>query len=953
MNEITNRPLGRFLFLCIALLLARLLAYSTPPGLTTITDAVYLANGQPASGTILVTWPAFNTRDNKTVAAGELSVTIGAGGGVSFQLAPNEGASPDGTYYKAVYKLSDGTTATEYWVVPVASPATITAIRATVVPRQVGAQLASRAYVDTAITTNSAELVHKAGSESITGAKAFAVSPTVPAPTSAAQAANREYVDGQMSMQTALIAQKLNRAGDTPVTLAALRFADQFAGAGTGQKIDAACADLGGSSGVVIVPSSAAAGDSTIGVPDNCRVIDFRTGAGPNEYGSEGMAFSKGIMFRSRYTAAPNAVANYSTLHIYSEPASGGYNTTGGPKTTYSGLNVRMASRTQGQKLNVQSLQNCFGQGDCQAMTAVATAYGHMNAGGDEGTVSFRGAVQQGSDIARFTVASVSGTTINYNSGTATSTMGELRPVIITTPAKIYSTGTITSIAGTPPTVTCSGCNFLSLGAAGPVSNLFFSLDAEGQAFPVLSITRASNVLTVTTADAHGLAVSDVAGLASNLDSSFDGTCTVATVPTATTFTCAQTGADVTTYGGVVTSGKNFRVVVPVRSITDATHLVLDYKLTNTDAAWPTKNSVQSGAYKIYKGGIAQTIGYPQAATGSLTISPATDFAATDTAEMPLGYAHHLTGVFQTVKQHLNAPVSGGTVTAANIGTRPLGAAFSTTGNFQRVLWQSSGVVQNNAIEIQGKVNGALVAYSNNSDVNQTIALDEVTSKTGAARRLSFCRSCGTDGQFQLDASTVSIDKNIGGVGINVNAQSNTGLYVHVNGASVSPLILNNNNGSPTAMQFAVNAQGIPRLYVQNNNTYINNGYSLVGQSGNQASQTWSVNSATGAANFKTIITAVNTVTFSATPTFDAALGNTQKLTLTENVTSSTLSGATAGQALHFILCQDATGSRTFSWPANVKGGMAIGSNASTCSAQTFIYDGTNAYATGAGVVNQ
>jgi hypothetical protein len=190
-------------------------------------------------------------------------------------------------------------------------------------------------------------------------------------------------------------------------------------------------------------------------------------------------------------------------------------------------------------------------------------------------------------------------------------------------------------------------------------------------------------------------------------------------------------------------------------------------------------------------------------------------------------------------------------------------------------------------------------------------------------------------------------------VGINVNAQSNTGLYVHVNGASISPLIVNNNVSAPTAIQFAVNAQGIPRLYVQNNNTYINNGYALAGNSGNQSSQTWSVNSSNGAASFGAVVSAMKAVTFSATPTFDASLGNAQKITLTGNVTSSTLSGATAGQSLTFVICQDGTGSRTFTWPANVKGATTIGSTASKCSAQTFIYDGTNAYATGAGVVNQ
>jgi len=102
----------------------------------------------------------------------------------------------------------------------------------------------------------------------------------------------------------------------------------------------------------------------------------------------------------------------------------------------------------------------------------------------------------------------------------------------------------------------------------------------------------------------------------------------------------------------------------------------------------------------------------------------------------------------------------------------------------------------------------------------------------------------------------------------------------------------------------------------------------------------------------KSAVFGLNTVTFSATPTFDASLGNTQKITLTDNVTSSTLSNATAGQTINFIICQDATGGRTFVWPTNVLGGMTIGATLSKCSAQNFIFDGTNAYALSAGVTN-
>jgi len=100
------------------------------------------------------------------------------------------------------------------------------------------------------------------------------------------------------------------------------------------------------------------------------------------------------------------------------------------------------------------------------------------------------------------------------------------------------------------------------------------------------------------------------------------------------------------------------------------------------------------------------------------------------------------------------------------------------------------------------------------------------------------------------------------------------------------------------------------------------------------------------------IVSGLKVVTFSTTPTFDASLGNTQKITLTANVTSSTLSNATAGQTINFLICQDGTGSRTFVWPTNVKGAMTIGSTLSTCSAQDFIFDGTNAYAVSSGVTN-
>jgi hypothetical protein len=98
---------------------------------------------------------------------------------------------------------------------------------------------------------------------------------------------------------------------------------------------------------------------------------------------------------------------------------------------------------------------------------------------------------------------------------------------------------------------------------------------------------------------------------------------------------------------------------------------------------------------------------------------------------------------------------------------------------------------------------------------------------------------------------------------------------------------------------------------------------------------------------------AINTVTFSATPVFNLALGDIQTITLTGNVTSPTTSNPLSGQRTVFNICQDGTGSRTFAWPAGFKGTMTIGSTASKCNVQEFYYDGTSYWALSVGVLNQ
>lgn len=93
-------------------------------------------------------------------------------------------------------------------------------------------------------------------------------------------------------------------------------------------------------------------------------------------------------------------------------------------------------------------------------------------------------------------------------------------------------------------------------------------------------------------------------------------------------------------------------------------------------------------------------------------------------------------------------------------------------------------------------------------------------------------------------------------------------------------------------------------------------------------------------------------VPFSATPVFNAAAASGFVITLTGNVTSSTLTGGVASQIVTFKIIQDATGGRTLAWPANVKNPQSPDPGANAISVQSFYFDGTNWYPIGPATVN-
>jgi hypothetical protein len=191
------RPMRR-LFLLLLLTATVTLGQSLP--LTTISDVVYEADGSPAQGTLLISWPEFTTSGGLAVAAGNSSVMLGTGGTISASLVPNINATPANTVYTVVYQLSDGTEKTEYWIVPTTSPATLAEMRTTLGSSENVAVFATQQFVSSAVATkaNDSAVVHLAGGETITGTKQFSVAPSLPSPVNAGDAANKQYVDNSV-----------------------------------------------------------------------------------------------------------------------------------------------------------------------------------------------------------------------------------------------------------------------------------------------------------------------------------------------------------------------------------------------------------------------------------------------------------------------------------------------------------------------------------------------------------------------------------------------------------------------------------------------------------------------------------------------------------------------------------------------------------------------------------
>ena len=224
---------------CLAFMAMAVAAFAQNISTTTVQGTVYLANGSPGSGTLQVSWPAFTTASNQAVAAGKITTSIGGDGFVSVNLAPNLGSSPAGLYYTAIYHMSDGTTSTEYWVVPAAAQASIAQVRSQVMPAAQALQAVSKAYVDQAIQSVAQ------GNLTSTGGQLTGPLYLTGDPTQSLQAADKHYVDGSFAQAVPLSGGVVN-GPLTAEQLGAAYQVDQFSGADFGAKLQACLTTVSG-----------------------------------------------------------------------------------------------------------------------------------------------------------------------------------------------------------------------------------------------------------------------------------------------------------------------------------------------------------------------------------------------------------------------------------------------------------------------------------------------------------------------------------------------------------------------------------------------------------------------------------------------------------------------------------------------------------------------------------
>ncbi len=512
---------------------------------TTLTDTIYHADGTIAGGLVLVSWPAFTTAAGQAVPGGSTSVTIGAGGALRISLAPNQGATPAGTFYTAVYHLDDGTVSREFWTLPASATAVaLSAVRSTVLPAAVAMQTASKSYVDDAVvaalaghpTTGSVTYLNRTG-DAMVGPLALAGDPTT-----GSQAANKHYVDTAVAGVSTAVTQKVGVAPTATQTVAqpagtelqanrlnSVEYASQYVtGRGNNGLANAvASPDCAGGCQVTIEneygsnePVTATQWNSS--ATNGTHVEDRRGGGRHDAYLNPMNQAMAG--FDAAETVDVTSTRSASSVHQQTgsrTPSSIGLSVTqtvptggsnqfpatiagnNGPffKTNYNAFVVGGSYNSPGQHVLTSDSINCYGVGDCLIGSQFITASGGFRDEADEGAHPMDIQIHEDSVVFRgscTTGCTTGSTTVGIAASAGGGTQGEGRFLIDTNPAKTISTGVLTGGAQATAGSTSIGPTANFTGVTFPVS--VFLATAQVAPASANSMSPGTITLPITTA---------------------------------------------------------------------------------------------------------------------------------------------------------------------------------------------------------------------------------------------------------------------------------------------------------------------------------------------------------------------------------------------------------------------------------------------------------------------
>ncbi|HLI75531.1 MAG TPA: hypothetical protein VKV02_01200 [Acidobacteriaceae bacterium] len=471
--------------------------------LTTVADTVYSANGAPAQGTVVVSWGAFTTASGAAVAAGQTSTTLGAAGALSLGLAPNAGATPTGSYYTAIFHLSDGTTSRQYWVVPAGGPVKLSAIENQVLPTSVAMQTVSKAYVDQAI----AAAVTSGGSPGASTTPSYVLKTgdtmtgplVLPAdPVSAYQAADKHYVDTNVAALSGGAANKVSTlpsASQAVVQPAGTQLevnsfnglldATGFLSGGGNNGVSNALSSPPCTSGCEVWASDTYPGTEGLplgGLPARTRIVDRRGGSDfqvfqnplPTTGATSVSSSITQITTRTAqqsYAERPSAGSNNMVMVLTENAQTGGSNQFPADaenvpynKNNYGVLQMVGNYNTQGQHVQAGNVVNCYSVGDCLAGGQFITSSGGYRDQADEGTHPFDLQVSEDPHVFQGTCGSgctTGSTSLMVNITASAGTQGDGRYLMDKSPSKVISAGAITGASGDYlPIVNFSGTNF-------------------------------------------------------------------------------------------------------------------------------------------------------------------------------------------------------------------------------------------------------------------------------------------------------------------------------------------------------------------------------------------------------------------------------------------------------------------------------------------------------------